>query len=133
MKVEQVDEADETDDKSQVDDGLDREAEGSAGLGGAFDGEGASGAVEAVGDPLIDCPEEEEEEEAGEPGTDDAAGFDTIGIDVGVEEADSRHEEGAEDGKEDLSARGSVFGRCWQLEVLSPRRYKKMTRSSPGQ
>jgi len=140
--VEEVDEADEGDDEDEVDEGLDGKAEGGARFGGAFVVEGAFGAgggcgsfgaVEAVGDPLVDGPEKEEEDEAHDPGADDAAGLDVGGEDVVVEQADSGHEEGAEEGKEDLSAGGSVFGgRCWQLGGLSPRRYKKMTREMPG-
>ena len=101
MKVEAVDETDKCDDEGEVDEGLDGEAEdgGPACLG------------EPVGDPLVDGPEEEEEDEAGDPGADDAAGFDGGGEDVGVQEADARHEEGAEKGEEDFPAGGFVFGR----------------------
>ena len=101
MKVEEVDETDKCDDEGEVDEGLDGEAEdgGPACLG------------EPVGDPLVDGPEEEEEDEAGDPGADDAAGFDGGGEDVGVQEADARHEEGAEKGEEDFPAGGFVFGR----------------------
>src|SRR5580658_299457 len=128
--VEEVDEADEGDDKDEVDEGLDGEAEGRPGFGGSFVGRrafeagggcGSFSAFEAVGDPLVDCPEEEEEDEADDPGADYAAGLDVSGEDIAVEQADSRHEEGAEKGEEDLSAGGSVFGgRCWQWMVWPP-------------
>src|SRR5579863_1035719 len=104
--VEEVDEADEGDDEDEVDEGLDGKAEGRAGFGGSFVGRGT---FEAVGDPLVDSPEEEEEDEADDPGADYAARLDVSGEDVAVEQADSRHEEGAEKGEEDLSAGGFVF------------------------
>jgi hypothetical protein len=101
MEVEEVDEPHETDNKDEVDEGLDREAEDPR----------TAVFLKSVGDPLVHGPKEEEKDEAGEPGADDAAGFDTVGIDVGVEEADTRHEEGAEKREEDLPAGGFVFGR----------------------
>lgn len=69
VKVEEVDELDEGQDEEDIDEGLDGEA---------FD------AGKAVGDPLVDGPKQEEEDEAGNPGADDAAGFDGGGEDVGV-------------------------------------------------
>jgi len=90
--VEEVNEMDKTDDEDKVDKGLDGECEGGACV------------FEPVGDPLVDRPEEQEEEEAEDPGADDAARFDVGGKDVVIEQADTRHEEGAEDRKEDLPA-----------------------------
>jgi hypothetical protein len=118
--VKEVDEADKGDDEDEVDEGLDGKAEGGAGFGGAFVGGEPLGVVEAVGDPLVDGPEEQEEDKTDDPGADDAAGLDVSGEDVVVEQADSRHEEGAEKGEEYFSPGGSVFGgRCWQLGVLA--------------
>jgi hypothetical protein len=101
VKVEDVDEPDKGEDEENIDEGLDGEAEG----------EGTARFFEPVGDPLVDGPQEEKEDKAGDPGADDAAGFDGGGEDVGVEEADARHEEGAEKGEEDLPAGGFIFGR----------------------
>jgi hypothetical protein len=125
VKVEEVDESDEGQDQEDIDEGLEGEAEGG----------GAARFFEPVGDPLVDGPEEEEEDEAGDPGADDAAGFDGGREDVGVEEADARHEEGAEKGEEDLSACLFGFSREYggQRDEFYLRRYKKMTREVPGQ
>lgn len=121
--VEQVEKVDEADDQDKIDEGLGKEAEGC----------GAADSLIFVGDPLVDGPKQEEEEEADDPGADDAAGFNAGGEDVVVEQADAWHEEGAEKGEEDLSAGGAIYdGEGWQSGSYLPRRYKKMTRTGPG-
>jgi hypothetical protein len=68
----------------------------------------ASGGFEAVCDPLVDRPQQEKKEEADEPGFGYPARLPANGEEVIVQEADARHEEGAEQGEQDLSA--CLFG-----------------------
>jgi hypothetical protein len=62
------------------------------------------GGFEPGCDPLVDHPQQEKEQKADDPGAGDPARFLTGSEEVIVQEADARHEEGAEQGKKDLSA-----------------------------
>ena len=83
---------------------VDCELNGQPGGGGAF------GDLEAVGDPLVDGPEQQQEKEADNPGAGEPARVDSVGPEV-IKQAEARHKEGAEEGKEDLPACFSCFGR----------------------
>jgi hypothetical protein len=101
-RVKWSDKPDENAYEQQIDEDLDAEAD----AGWAF------GGFEPVCDPLVDHPQEEKEQKADDPGAGDPAGFLFSSEEVIVQEADARHEEGAEQGKKDLSA--CLFG--WNRE-----------------
>lgn len=93
-RVKWPDKIDENAYEQEVDEDLDAEAD----AGGAF------GGFEPVCDPLVDHPQQEKEKEADDPGAGDPARLLGSSEEVVVQEADTRHEEGAKQGKEDLSA-----------------------------
>ena len=101
-RVKWPDKLDENAYEQQIDEDLDAEADAGRSFGG----------FEPVCDPLVDHPQEEKEQKADDPGAGDPAGFLGGSEEVIVQEADARHEERAEQGKQDLST--CLFG--WNRE-----------------